>query len=165
MNRLVLMMWDGHLSINEKSRDWLGKNKLPHHTFIQHIWDPFGHTEIGPGKTPNDLNTSCWNRLNTSWVSRMQALGSCCRALPSCLRFLPYFIPGPPVFSFDFYLYLIRLYLPTQLGDCIMRLWWKRKIKERLIITGKSSARCQNKCYLLQLYLSGIEAVLEVKQT
>lgn len=56
---------------------------------------------------------------------------------------------------------LIRLHLPTQLGNCTMRLWWKRKIKECLIITGKSYARCQNKRYSLQLYISGTEVVLK----
>lgn len=60
---------------------------------------------------------------------------------------------------------LIRLHLPTQLGNCTMRLWWERKIKECMIITGEGCAKCQNKRYSLQLCISGIEVVLEIKHS
>lgn len=64
----ALFTWE----INKRDQqNWLGKNKFSSHAFIEHIWDPFRHAEIGSGNRPNDLNTSCWNQLNTSWESRM----------------------------------------------------------------------------------------------
>lgn len=85
-------------------------------------------------KRPNDINTSYWNWLTTSIHP------GCGSWVPAVIPFRNMSISFPALFlaPMSFLLssvLLIYLHLPTQRGNYTK--WWKRKSKERLIITGK----------------------------